>query len=294
MLAVRFSGRWERDNDDDNDNNETFFIDFSPVIFLPLIDYLRAKWVETPAHIKAAPTPGTFADDDELFGDFLRMVDYYGLAEEMYPIRLVPLGEQGPTSPTDNSIVYVATGVDMHDTQMQRYVLQTTNPDDRITSFQILFDQDYHPQNAADDLNFGLGWVDPRQLPSDSVSMDCFRAHKKFTGWYFCGSRVAGGIVTCNREHIACTGVFDEDGSGTTSSGSSNSSSSASFDKNRRKHFQRQRKYRMKFSNIPVNHVPVLGGIGKWRLVNVQMEKQLHPSLLNGDEEKQVNKLVDY
>ena len=43
MLAVRFSGRWERDNDDDNDNNETFFIDFSPVIFLPLIDYLRAK-----------------------------------------------------------------------------------------------------------------------------------------------------------------------------------------------------------------------------------------------------------
>lgn len=283
MLAARFLGRWEE--------GDTFFIDYSPSLFLPLVNYLRAKWVETTAgcNTEAAPTLATFQGNAELFGDFLRMVDYFGLVDDMYPIRLVPLGldgeQQGDSIMSENSecasFIYVSTGINMQDTKMQRYAMQTAKPGYHVTSFQIVFDQCFHPGDA-DGLHFGLGWVDPRQLPTDSTSMDCFRPLGKdsFTGWYFSGPRLADGVITCNRDEITCAGVFRDE----------------NHDHHDCVAKTNLRKYRMKFSNIPANHVAVLGGIGTWRLVNVQMhrveeqqakaQQPTYSSQLNGDEEK--------
>ena len=274
MLAARFSGRW------DNSESLLFFIDFSPTLFLPLVDYLRAKWVDVKDK-KTAPTLASFDGNAELFGDFLLMVDYYGLVDYMYPIRLASLlsgccresnseNDSMSTTTNDNDdessgIVYTATGLDMEDTEMQRFVLQTVQPGYRIASFQIEFDEDFHPVDHG--LQFGVGWVDPKQLPTDAVSMDCFRTCRDyFTGWYFCGTRCAGGTITCKRSQITCRGVFVQDNKTTTSG-----------------------KYRMQFSdNLPDDYVAVLGGMGPWRLANVKVEPHpatTHSSLLDKDEE---------
>merc|ERR1740138_188204 len=52
FLAARFSGRWE---EIDRDDEGRHFVNYSPELFLPLLDYLSARETETPDH--PAPLP---------------------------------------------------------------------------------------------------------------------------------------------------------------------------------------------------------------------------------------------
>ena len=83
MLESRFSGRWDDSLEQDADGN--FFIDQPPELFIPLINYLRAKASETPLTRKAELP--VFDKPKEL-DDFRRMVDYYGLTLGLHPVGL--------------------------------------------------------------------------------------------------------------------------------------------------------------------------------------------------------------
>jgi len=74
MLASKFSGRWDDNLEKDADGN--FFIDQPPELFVPLINFLRARASETPLALKAVPP--AFSSSQE-YNDFYRMVEYYGM-----------------------------------------------------------------------------------------------------------------------------------------------------------------------------------------------------------------------
>jgi len=52
-LAARFSGRWEQEVDRDEEGR--YFINYSPELFLPLLDFLGARETEDPARDIALP-----------------------------------------------------------------------------------------------------------------------------------------------------------------------------------------------------------------------------------------------
>ena len=80
MLATRFSGRWDDSIEKDRDGN--FFIDQPPELFVPLLNYLRAKMVETP---RAPPVVSPLFHVAEEEKGFFRIVEYYGLTSTVYP-----------------------------------------------------------------------------------------------------------------------------------------------------------------------------------------------------------------
>lgn len=81
LLASQFSGRWDESLAKDRDGN--FFLDTSPDLFLPLINFLRAKSMETPHSSRVKPPAPT--------EDFLRLLEYYNLTLAVYQMELVPL-----------------------------------------------------------------------------------------------------------------------------------------------------------------------------------------------------------
>ncbi|GAX29440.1 hypothetical protein FisN_16Hu119 [Fistulifera solaris] len=88
MLAARFSGRWDESIANDKDGN--FFIDQPVDLFLPMIDYIRGKQNQTP--LTDAPEPPSLSDFDDnakKFGDFKRMIEYFGMTPGIFPVTLV-------------------------------------------------------------------------------------------------------------------------------------------------------------------------------------------------------------
>ena len=83
MLASRFSGRWDDSLEKDKDGN--FFIDQPIELFLPMIDYLRAKSCETTL---APPVTSPEFDNSRRLKDFVRMVEYFGMTPGIYPTQL--------------------------------------------------------------------------------------------------------------------------------------------------------------------------------------------------------------
>lgn len=74
MLSSRFSGRWDDMLEKDRDGN--FFIDQPVELFLPMVNYLRAKSCETPlSHPVKSPQLKSYDDRQ----DFYRMVEYFGM-----------------------------------------------------------------------------------------------------------------------------------------------------------------------------------------------------------------------
>ena len=89
LLASKFSGRWDDSLEKDTDGN--FFIDQPERLFLPLLDYLRAKQCETPLSLISKPP--IFYSSYDFVGkkeqqDFETMVEYYGLTLAVYPFGL--------------------------------------------------------------------------------------------------------------------------------------------------------------------------------------------------------------
>lgn len=74
MLASRFSGRWDDMLEKDRDGN--FFIDQPIELFLPMVNYLRAKSCETPLG-PPVKSPQLKSYDERQ--DFYRMTEYFGM-----------------------------------------------------------------------------------------------------------------------------------------------------------------------------------------------------------------------
>ncbi|GAX27894.1 hypothetical protein FisN_21Hh244 [Fistulifera solaris] len=110
MLAARFSGRWDESIEKDKDGN--FFVDQRVEMFLPMIDYIRNKQNETPStYAPQSPGLSDFANNQKDYGDFKRMVEYFGMTLGIYPVELIDyttadkkrIGETG-----SSSLLYVA------------------------------------------------------------------------------------------------------------------------------------------------------------------------------------------
>jgi len=72
MLSSKFSGRWDGQLNRDEDGR--IFVDFSPDIFMPLLDWLRNKSIEDPSD----PTPAPTLPSDKR-GSYLQMCTYFGI-----------------------------------------------------------------------------------------------------------------------------------------------------------------------------------------------------------------------
>ena len=72
-LAALFSGRWE-DNNVERDDDGHVFLDYSPKLFAIVLDFLRAKKIETPG--KPASLPPVALEDAV---NFRSLVDYLGI-----------------------------------------------------------------------------------------------------------------------------------------------------------------------------------------------------------------------
>ena len=76
LLASMFSGRWEDGLERDKDG--CVFFDFNPQYFVLILDYLRAKKIETPEN--PAPLPQV---PSEQLKNFNNLVSYLGLEKEL-------------------------------------------------------------------------------------------------------------------------------------------------------------------------------------------------------------------
>lgn len=77
-LASIFSGRW--DDSLERDKSGRIFIDFSPDIFMPLVDFLRQKTIENPDDPVEPPEVA-----HEKMAAFKRMLEYYNMLDAVWP-----------------------------------------------------------------------------------------------------------------------------------------------------------------------------------------------------------------
>jgi len=150
MLAAMFSGKWHSAS---CDSKGRIFLNHSPKIFRPLIEFLQAKEIELPGFERSSPSEEDF-ESPQLFRDFLGMVEYYGLTEAMYPIRIVPLS----FASTDAPFPFVSKGVRFQHEQVQYFYVESSNPDYCITSFEFVVEK-----NASNGYVF-FGWADPSRM----------------------------------------------------------------------------------------------------------------------------------
>ena len=76
LLAIMFSGRWEDSVERDEDGH--IFLDYNPELFACVLDYLRAKKIETPS--KPALLPQVALEDAV---NFRSLVDYLGVEQNI-------------------------------------------------------------------------------------------------------------------------------------------------------------------------------------------------------------------
>eukprot|EP00746_Dinoflagellata_sp_MGD_P059649 gnl/MRDRNA2_/MRDRNA2_25425_c0_seq1.p2 gnl/MRDRNA2_/MRDRNA2_25425_c0~~gnl/MRDRNA2_/MRDRNA2_25425_c0_seq1.p2 ORF type:complete len:153 (-),score=23.63 gnl/MRDRNA2_/MRDRNA2_25425_c0_seq1:105-563(-) len=79
MLSSKFSGRWDGQLNRDKDGR--IFVDFSPDIFMPLLDWLSNKSIEDPSD----PTPAPTIPNDKRVS-YLQMCKYFGIPD---PLRIL-------------------------------------------------------------------------------------------------------------------------------------------------------------------------------------------------------------
>ena len=81
MLAARFSGRW--DDSIEKDAKGAFFIDQPAELMIPLINFLRARAIETPGTIVPPPEAGAPLDSERM----IDMIEYFGMTPFVYQQR---------------------------------------------------------------------------------------------------------------------------------------------------------------------------------------------------------------
>lgn len=136
-LASKFSGRWDHSLERDADGN--IFIDQDIGIFLPLINFLRAKINEASSLRLAKPPLSVhdFGEDPTLYRDYLRMLDSFGLYDLLYPIQIRNVSRVQGGGPDE--VAYDPSGVDMGPIETPQYYFleMTQNEGTTITSFEL-------------------------------------------------------------------------------------------------------------------------------------------------------------
>jgi hypothetical protein len=177
MLASKFSGRWDDRLEKDADGN--IFIDQPEELFIPLVNYLRAKQIETPLAMKARPPSFEYQKKS----DFRRVVEYYGLTLALYPIGLYQLVEKNsPTSPDWSFCDQGECKIESIDWATYALMPVEDSHDRVVDSFEVTIEQCSTAQ---------IGWIDASDSSlagyrsseggrgvgygSDSMSIDCVK-----------------------------------------------------------------------------------------------------------------------
>ena len=141
LLAAKFSGRWQEESALDGQ----VFIDYSSVLFLPLLEFLRCRVDRLDADemwtMAVAPSQHDFQGNVSQFRRFLAMVDYYGLLEAMYPMY------GGVSEPNGYRLLQDADGLS--------YKIDTPQQCFWVQSFRV----DFVPDKADGETHARLGWL---------------------------------------------------------------------------------------------------------------------------------------
>lgn len=196
LLASRFSGRWDESIEKDRDGN--YFIDQPIELFLPMINYLRAKNCETTL---APPVTSPEFDSEEKRHDFVRMVEYYGMTSGIFPTVM----EMCRGVPGSAEICGQQPNLSVTSPEWATFTLETRGHKRPIMSFSVVLGNVQRAQ---------IGWVRPGHFvkklrPGDhkgvgeerfSFGLDCFRGGLLYEGSFneLDGlATVAGTVIRC-------------------------------------------------------------------------------------------------
>jgi hypothetical protein len=155
LLATMFSGRWDDRLAKDCDGN--FYLDHPAEIFRPLVGLLRSKAIERPGYEKAPLTKKAFANNNDLYAEFLRTVEYYGLMDYLYAYQIHQT--YGPEVLDNGKEVipsFYDADVRFTTTERRTFFLEAFLHTRRVESFEIILEE-----------NVGflqVGWVDAKEL----------------------------------------------------------------------------------------------------------------------------------
>ena len=207
LLAARFSGRW--DDSIDKDEDGCFFIDHPPELFMPLLNYLRAKAIEMPRDQFTIPRPSLRSalekdsahdmiqlENKVLLADFKRMVEYYGLTNFVFPQQWRFLGGAAPclcqafggAEPSVECSGFTTLGLQGNCAD-HAVILAIQDPNEEycrrfVKDFEVVLDDVERPQ---------IGWYNPQDFktnPPDqgigekgtSIALDGVRGGVVFLG----------------------------------------------------------------------------------------------------------------
>jgi BTB/POZ domain len=205
MLASRFSGRW--DDNLEKDPTGRFFVDQPYDLFLPLLNYLRARAIETP---RSLPLASPHFDDALSMRNFHRMLDYYGVTFDVYPVAVFKMNISSKLDQVAGHPDYKVTRTVSSDDIAASYcILPKEGNHLSIQSFEIALEEGNHAIdakvgwlshetvnsffNSEEGKQHGVGYV------STSLAFDCGRivmqSHKNATP--IPGLTLKAGTVIC-------------------------------------------------------------------------------------------------
>lgn len=211
LLAAKFSGRWDESSPKDADG--FFFIDQPYEIFVHLLNFLRAKAIETPDHPVNLPV-----DERTLRG----IIDYYGMTQFCYPlrvaihrglissIRIVPGVEIGVDSATFSTITLAMP--EQHTLNLKRFEIVVES----CERFQIGW---YYPDPthvglySSRPITFPAYAYTVRDYPDVPPNPSPFRKGVGEEGSTFAFDAARGGICFKGALKTPCPGVSIEPGS---------------------------------------------------------------------------------
>lgn len=206
LLAAHFSGRWDESVEKDADG--AFFIDQPVELFLPLINFLRAKAIETPGSRVSIPS----RDNGYLVSpaskeDFERVVDYFGMTPFVYQqewsLHRGPKENMSSASGTEPSTSCATWST---------FMLRPEPCHDRIIkSFTVVLDSVERPQIGWASMGSGCDFassIDSQEHKGvgeegSSIGLDGVRGGICHQGSVQQAVQVnlqAGSVVTCTRE----------------------------------------------------------------------------------------------
>ena len=198
MLASRFSGRWDDSLERDKDGN--FFIDQPIELFLPMINYLRAKASETPL---GPPVRHHHITNYEIRQDYYRMVEYFGCTPGIFPCAIeLHRGEPGSAE------IYDFPSFAVTAKEWLTFTVQTQGHVREIISYEVVLG------NVE---RFQIGWIDESKyvenLSNDhkngvgeeifSIALDCCRGGLLNQGEFtkLIGLSIgAGSVIRCEQK----------------------------------------------------------------------------------------------
>ena len=140
MLSSRFSGRW--DESLEKDRNGNFFIDQPIDLFLPMINYLRAKACETAL---APPVTSPEFENEGKRRDFIRMIEYFDMTPGIYP-TVMEICRGDPQS----AQICGHPNLSARSTECSTFTLETRGHNRPIISFSVVLGNVERAQ---------IGWV---------------------------------------------------------------------------------------------------------------------------------------